>query len=645
MNIQNLAIVAGDDATLVLTAKDGSQRVKNLTGGTITWALARFLGETAVLSKAGAIVSAAAGTFSIALTDSDTFNLSGEYVQQAKLTVAGVTTTVVQGRVVVTEKIIVGTGGDDDDQQAQAIVGLIPTRDDVTTRHIDSALQFIITGGYAAVGDDGCATYIRVADEPAHAGKIQDAAGVWWELAETEVCPEMFGAIGDGATDDADALTAAFGYMLAKDRAVLLHPKEYGIGSTLTINLPGLVSVTGPRVRGTFNRTVLKAIDGAEGPMFRIRGVPPDGTSVSTRFFQSGYFHDFEIDGSDGGVEGYVGIEVSAWSFFHWRGLTVTHCSGAGVVTKIQTGYSTNPDYSAPSNGLIENCLIQDNLFGWMDTSLLCAPAMCFYNTYVNGNFNGGLRCLSSHWQIVQSTIAFNGVSNSRGINPGVVAGLEIGSIDLGGTIENITLDTIEFDENKSAHVVIDNCRSVSFEKCRALFQDVFVPGTNWPSIHVQLGNNSSSIVEGIRDRFTRYRVVAPSPVSGYYVVDPSQVVGIDVADYETQLEAGASISLADGFMGANGNNRRNNYRMVHKDGTITLPGKNDPVFGRVTFAAATHADVTLAFDEPDNAYMVVVMALSQDDYWISNRTTTGFRINCAGALSTDVLWRVLRNS
>jgi len=68
----------------------------------------------------------------------------------------------------------------------------------------------IATASYAIPGDGGGATYERAAFEPAHAGKFQDGSGVWWELRAYVVRPEMFGAKGDGSTDDKAALQNAF---------------------------------------------------------------------------------------------------------------------------------------------------------------------------------------------------------------------------------------------------------------------------------------------------------------------------------------------------------------------------------------------------------------------------------------------------
>lgn len=85
----------------------------------------------------------------------------------------------------------------------------------VANLHPVIASEFIRTAGYAAPGDGGGAFYMKVNAEPSHSGKFSilladGATVIWYELTETRVRPEMFGAglIGNNAT----ALQAMFTY-------------------------------------------------------------------------------------------------------------------------------------------------------------------------------------------------------------------------------------------------------------------------------------------------------------------------------------------------------------------------------------------------------------------------------------------------
>ena len=99
MNLQNLTLTAGEDRTLNLTARNQAGVILNLTGATIVWRLSQVQGGAAVLEEAGAIVSATLGTYTVTLSDDETTTLSGPYIHQGIVTIAGITTLATQGQV------------------------------------------------------------------------------------------------------------------------------------------------------------------------------------------------------------------------------------------------------------------------------------------------------------------------------------------------------------------------------------------------------------------------------------------------------------------------------------------------------------------------------------------------------------------
>lgn len=92
-----------------------------------------------------------------------------------------------------------------------ASLGVFPTRAAAIAANISAALQ--ATGirllGYTSAGDGGAALYRSRLANPGHAGAFQSADGAWWEIATFPLTLEMFGAVGDGATDDGAAINNA----------------------------------------------------------------------------------------------------------------------------------------------------------------------------------------------------------------------------------------------------------------------------------------------------------------------------------------------------------------------------------------------------------------------------------------------------
>lgn len=83
MNIQHREIYSGENRTLSFAARDGSNAVASLTSKTVTYRVAERGCSTPLFSKTGSVVSAAAGTFTVAITPTDTADLAGDYDHQA----------------------------------------------------------------------------------------------------------------------------------------------------------------------------------------------------------------------------------------------------------------------------------------------------------------------------------------------------------------------------------------------------------------------------------------------------------------------------------------------------------------------------------------------------------------------------------
>lgn len=86
-NIQNLDMRAGETRTFSLAARDASNAVKSLSGLTVSWRVGRAPWDpntdTPVFTVTGSVVSASAGTFTVAVTNANTVDLTGDFLHQA----------------------------------------------------------------------------------------------------------------------------------------------------------------------------------------------------------------------------------------------------------------------------------------------------------------------------------------------------------------------------------------------------------------------------------------------------------------------------------------------------------------------------------------------------------------------------------
>lgn len=83
MNVQHRDIFSGENRTLSFAARDGDNAAADLTSKTVTYRVSERGSPHPLFSKTGSVVSASAGTFTVAITPSDTADLAGDYDHQA----------------------------------------------------------------------------------------------------------------------------------------------------------------------------------------------------------------------------------------------------------------------------------------------------------------------------------------------------------------------------------------------------------------------------------------------------------------------------------------------------------------------------------------------------------------------------------
>lgn len=98
----------------------------------------------------------------------------------------------------------------------------------LSTMSVPAFVGVVETGGYHAVGDCPPSTWVRVASEPAHPGKVQTGNGVWLELKEASPNIRQFGVRADAAgftgTENSVALQNAIEFCKATGARRLYAP-------------------------------------------------------------------------------------------------------------------------------------------------------------------------------------------------------------------------------------------------------------------------------------------------------------------------------------------------------------------------------------------------------------------------------------
>ncbi len=119
--------------------------------------------------------------------------------------------------------------------EAQASALTVATFRNLASAIVPPSASTVVVQGYLVPGDLGAATYRRVADPEEQALAARSADGSSWVIADDALRPEMFGAVADGHTDSAPALTMALAY----GRTVQLQAGHYVVGGQVTVNRGG----------------------------------------------------------------------------------------------------------------------------------------------------------------------------------------------------------------------------------------------------------------------------------------------------------------------------------------------------------------------------------------------------------------------
>jgi hypothetical protein len=191
---------------------------------------------------------------------------------------------------------------------------MYPTRIAAAATNIPSFTSWIRTQGYNAIGDGGGALYKKVGGSTA--GGFQSADGAWWQLEETVIYPEMFGAVGDGVTNDSPAIQHAHDFLLSTYGGGHIHLRgvTYAVATQLSF-------ATSVGIRGDA-RTVSRLL-GTAAVIMLVWGVTASGT------WMIGSIRDVMFEGNNVALAGLVLGTAQNYRMDH---VHIQQCVNEGLV-------------------------------------------------------------------------------------------------------------------------------------------------------------------------------------------------------------------------------------------------------------------------------------------------------------------------
>ena len=319
--------------------------------------------------------------------------------------------------------------------------------------------SFAQTLGFHTINDGGGAVY-KITDTGTANERDVIAVGDLFAVLHPidNVTPEMFGAYGDGTTDDSTAINACIAYAHTNKLPVKMLGKDYGISSPIVINGGNSEFSFGANVSGdSIGGTTIHVLDTITDTIqINAIGTPIDVHNI--------ILSNFSINGHNKATNGINIKHNMASSTF--AGIYIHSCTGSGIV-------QTNANVFLNNFNKIrcERCDVGINLRTNINTSnnfVSCYMVNCRIGYSIKSIYSDLLNCCADG---ITGTVFDMYYYSGNIINPGAESATADTVFDFINSTATVTgANTFgNFTSADATHIKCRNHSAVTFDGCKLL--------------------------------------------------------------------------------------------------------------------------------------------------------------------------------
>lgn len=307
-------------------------------------------------------------------------------------------------------------------------------------------------------------------------GRGADRAGRWFRLHDGPISVRMFGARGDGKSDDTAAIQAAID--AAAGAEVRIPAGTWLITRSLVFRSPPGRHSAGLKLIGEGVHATIIDCRIADGPAIQIEQAEP------YKFAEDGMIRDLELVGAYApSGRNQHGISLSGAWLYRFDRISVTNFRGNGLDVPLLPGIGNDGQQSILS---AYDCRFIWNR-GWGIEAAVCL-ILTLRGCQIVANTTGGIRTHGA-LDMGGGAVGGNGDETTAGI------GIFLDSTAMSG-MQFARVDGVEIDGNRKVNVWLRRARFARITRCRFIAKENEQLGRQVPEAGIRFGDTDGSVVE-----------------------------------------------------------------------------------------------------------------------------------------------------